>query len=69
MENILTDGYCLSPYTCQRCTVFKQFDELNFDGPAQKHQNSPRQNFALYSILDSLRLLLLPSQVPEYDEK
>ena len=23
MENILTDGHCLSPYTCKRCIVFK----------------------------------------------
>ena len=35
MENILTDGYCLSPYTCKCCTVFKQFDGLDFDGLAQ----------------------------------
>ena len=53
MENILTDGYCLSPYTCKCCTVFKQFDRLNFDslaGKCQKRQNSPppRQNFPLY---------------------
>ena len=48
MENILTDGHCLSPYTCKHYTVFKQFDGLNFDclaGKCQKHQN-----FALYSI-------------------
>ena len=25
------DGHCLSPYTCKRCIVSKQFDELNFD--------------------------------------
>ena len=51
MENILTDGYCLSLYTCKRCIAFKQFDGLNFDGLAGKHQkrqNFPRQNFALY---------------------
>ena len=42
-ENILTDGHCLSPYTCKRCTVFKQFDGLNFDGLAVKSQK--RQNF------------------------
>ena len=47
MENILTDGYCLLPYTCKRCTVFKQFDRLNFDGLAQKCQKC--QNFMLYS--------------------
>ena len=44
MENILTDGHCLSPYTCKRCIVFKQFDGLNFDGLVgkhQKHQISP----------------------------
>ena len=43
-ENILTDGYCLSPYTCKRCTILKQFDRLNCDGLArkcQKHQNFP----------------------------
>ena len=53
MENILTDGHCLSPYTCKRCIVFKQFDGLNFDGLAgkhQKHQNFPPSKFALYSI-------------------
>ena len=43
MENILTDGPCLSPYTCKRCIVFKQFDGLNFDGVAGKHQK--RQKF------------------------
>ena len=53
-ENILMDGYCPSPYTCKCCTVFKQFNGLNFDGLAQKHQecqNFPRQNFALYMVL------------------
>ena len=52
-ENILTDGYRLSPYTRKCCTVLKQFDGSNFDGLArkrQKHQNFPFQNFALYSI-------------------
>ena len=52
MENILMDDDCLSPYTLKHCTVFKQFDGLNFDGQAgkcQKRQNSPPcQNFALY---------------------
>ena len=50
-ENILTDAYCLLPYTCKHCTVFKQFDGLNFGGLAGKHQNvksSPCQNFMLY---------------------
>ena len=44
-------GYCLSPYTRKRCTVFKQLDGLNFEGLAgkhQKHQISPHQNFVLY---------------------
>ena len=44
------DGHCLSPYTCKRCIVLEQFDGLNFDGLAGKHQkrqNFPRQNFAL----------------------
>ena len=53
MENILTDRHCLSPYTCKRCIVFKQFNGLNFDGPAgkrQKRQNFPRQNFVLYGM-------------------
>ena len=48
MENIFTEGHCLSPYTLKRCTVFKQFDGLNFDGLAGKHQKL--QNFELYSI-------------------
>ena len=39
----LTDGHCLSPYTCKCCIVFKQFDGLNFDGLAGKRQK--RQNF------------------------
>ena len=53
MEHILTDDYCLSPYTCKSCTVLKQFDGLNFDGlvrKRQKRQNFPCQNFVLYSI-------------------
>ena len=47
------DGHCLSLYTCKGCIVFKQFDGLNFDGLAGKHQkrqNFPHQNFALYGI-------------------
>ena len=54
-KNILTDNYCLSPYTCKRCIVFKQFDGLNFDSLAvkcQKRQNFTHQNFALYSSRD-----------------
>ena len=50
-ETILTDGYRLSPYTCKRCTVLKQFDRLNFGNlvrKCQKRQNFPRQNFVLY---------------------
>ena len=38
------DGPCLSLYTCKRCIVFKQFDGLNFDGLAGKHQKY--QNFS-----------------------
>ena len=52
MENILTDGHCLSPYTC-KCCIVKQFDGFNFDGLAgkrQKHQNFPHQKFALYGL-------------------
>ena len=48
-ENILTDGYCLSPCTFKFCTVFKQFDGLNFDGLAgkcQKRQNFPPSKFS-----------------------
>ena len=37
------DGHCLSPYTCKCCIVFKQFDGLNFDSLAGKHQKC--QNF------------------------
>ena len=44
-ENILTDGYCLSPYTCKMLYCFKQLDGLNFDGLAGKHQK--HQNFPL----------------------
>ena len=53
MENILTDGHCLSPYTCKCCIVFKQFDGLNIDslaGKRQKRQNFPHQSFPLYGI-------------------
>ena len=53
MENILTDGYCLSPYTCKFCTVFTQFNGLNFDslaGKGQKCQNFPHQNFPIWLI-------------------
>ena len=39
------DSHCLSPCTCKRCIVYKQFDGLNFDGLARKHQK--RQNFPL----------------------
>ena len=45
----LTDGYCISPYTCKRCTAFKQFDGLNFDSLAWKRQK--RQNFTPVEIL------------------
>ena len=48
MENILTDGHCLSPYTCKCCIVFNQFDGINFDSLAGKHQK--RQNFVLHGI-------------------
>ena len=47
------DGHCLSPYTCKHCIVFKQFDGLNFDGLAGKHQNFPCQNFALQGMLSA----------------
>ena len=52
-ENILMDGHCLSPYTCKHCIVFKQFDRLNFDGLAgrhQKHQNFPHQNVYIATL-------------------
>ena len=63
-KNILTDGYCLSPYTCKRCTVFKKFDWLNFDGLAGKHQkcqNSPLSKFCAirYKITESKEMLRL----------
>ena len=40
-------------HTPVNTVVFEQFDGLNFDGLAEKHQkrqNFPRQNFALYGI-------------------
>ena len=40
-----------------RCIVFKQFDGLNFDSLAGKHQerqNPPHQNFVLYGILKGI---------------
>ena len=33
------DGHCLSPYTCKRCIVFKQFDGLA--GKCQNIKTSP----------------------------
>ena len=51
MENTLTDGHYLSLYICKCC---KQFDALNFDGLAGKHQkrqNFLRQNFVLYGSI------------------
>ena len=59
MENILTGSHCLSPYTCKRSIVFKQFDGLNFDSLAGKHQN-----FALYSMYrlhESLKFRVMQS--------
>ena len=38
-ENILTDAFCLSLFTCNCCIVFKQFDGLNFGGLVGKCQN------------------------------
>ena len=64
MENILTDGHCLSPYTCKRCIVFKQFDGLNFDGLAGKHQKRqifPCQNFMLYGNRIIIKIKLCPN--------
>ena len=52
--NILIDGYCLLPYACKCCTVFKQFDGFNFDGLAAKCQKikiSHCQNFKQYYTL------------------
>ena len=54
MENILTDGHCLSPYTCKCCIVFKQFNGLNFDGLAgkrQKLQNFPPVRILHYTVI------------------
>ena len=52
MENILSDGHYLSPYTCKRCIVFKQFSGLNFDSLAGKCRNSPAKFCAIRYILD-----------------
>ena len=52
-ENILTDDHCLSPYTYKHCIVFKQYDRLNFDSLAGKHQKRqkfPQSKFALYGV-------------------
>ena len=49
-ENILTDGHCLSPYTCKQCIVFKQFDRLNLDGLAGKRQNFPPVKILRYTV-------------------
>ena len=57
MRNILTDGHCLSPYTCKCCLVFKQHGRLNFDGLAGKCQK--HQNFVLYGILVSFQISLI----------
>ena len=54
MQNIFTNIHCLTPYTCKCCIVFKQCDELNFDGIARKRQKCfkilPVKKFALYSM-------------------
>ena len=42
------DGHCLSPYTCKHCIVFKQFDGINSDSLAEKHQK--RQNFPCQNL-------------------
>ena len=58
------DGHCLSPYTFKFCAVFKQFDGLNFDSLAGKHQkcqNFPRQNFP---FLDAGEVLLPTKNFP-----
>ena len=50
MENILTDGCCLSLCTCKCCSALNTFDRLNFDGLArkyQKHQNFPLSVFCV----------------------
>ena len=52
------DGYCLAPYILKCCTGFKQFDGLNFDGLAEKHQK--RQNFVLYDIACTTMTLKCP---------
>ena len=59
------DGKCLSPYTCKCCGVFKQFDRLNFDGLAGKHQK--HQDFVLYGIrlpcnVSNIDIILKPIQ-------
>ena len=64
----MTDGDCLSLYTCKHRIVFKQFDSLNFDSLAGKHQK--HQNFALsqfcatqYSF-EAIRISLKPYRKP-----
>ena len=42
MENILTDGHCLLP----NAVLLKNFEGLNFDGLAGKHQNFPLYRIA-----------------------
>ena len=64
-KNVLMNGHCLSLYIRKCCIVFIQFDKLNFDSLAGRHQRCqsfPHQNFALYSILlcHTLCCVLLP---------
>ena len=47
-ENILMDSHCLSPCTCKRYIVYKQFDGLNFDSLARKHQNVKILHYMVY---------------------
>ena len=54
------DGHCLSPYTCKRCIVFKQFDGLNFDGLAGKPSKTSKLPLSKFcAIVYSTRIILL----------
>ena len=49
-ENILMDHHCLIPSTWKRCSAFKKFDRLNFDGLAENIKISPI-NILHYKVL------------------
>ena len=59
MENNLKDNHFLSPCICKCCIVFKQFDELNFDGLAGKHKECQILHYMVRNNADHLGFVLI----------